>query len=316
MRRDGEQRQRLGHVGRWWLHHRVACAGTLARLREERFNTLLVVLTIGVALALPGLLHVGAERLGHLTERWDSTPRINVFLTGADAESRARTLGEWPEIASMAFQSAQGSLEELAAVTGSSDLLDDLLSEFDDNPLPAVAILTPQAEYLAPARMHALAQRLGAEPGVEGVQVDLEWLQRLQAGLQLVDRLAWGLGALLAGAVLLVVGSLTRMAVAQRADEIRVLKLVGGSNAFVLRPFLYQGAVLGMAGGVAACLLLFAILWFLGGPVASLADRYGSDFRLGSVPGLLLLLLPAAGAALGWLAARFSAHYQLRRIEP
>lgn len=316
MKGQGERTQRLGRLGRWWLHHQVACTTTIARLRDERFSTLLVVLTIGVALALPGLLHVGAERLGALTERWDSTPRINVFLAPEDAEARAEAFAGWPEIARMEFQSAEGSLQELAEVTGSGDLLEDLLSEFSTNPLPAVAVLTPQPDYLAPARMHALAERLGSESGVDGVQVDLEWLQRLQAGLQLADRLAWGLGVLLAGAVLLVVSSLTRMAVAQRADEIRVLKLVGGTPAFVRRPFLYQGALLGVAGGVAACILLALILWFLGEPVATLAARYGSDFRLGSVPGTLLLLLPAAGMALGWLAARFSAHYQLRRIEP
>lgn len=316
MSRRERSGQQLGRLGRWGLHHQVACSTTLARLREERFSTLLVVLTIGVALALPGLLHVGADRLGALTDRWDSTPRINVFLDPATAEARADELAQWPEIASLRFQSAEGSLRELAEVTGSADLLDDLLQEFSANPLPAVAVLTPQPDHLSPAAMQALAERLGNEAGVEGVQVDLEWLQRLQAGLQLADRLAWGLGLLLAGAVLLVVGSLTRMAVAQRADEIRVLKLVGGSQPFVLRPFLYQGALLGVAGGVAACLLLALILWFLGEPVAALARRYGSDFRLGSVPPVLLILLPVAGALLGWLAARFSARHQLRRIEP
>lgn len=311
-----DARLRLSRPAAWLLHHRLALRDTSVRLASERLNTLLVVLTIGVALALPGLLYVGVERLASLTDRWDGTPRINVFLPGAEAEARIREWEALPDVASVVYQSPEASLEELMAATGLGMGMGDIIAGFDGNPLPAVAIVTPRPEAAAPARVRALAADLEKQPGVDGVQVDLEWLQRLQATLALLERLTWGLGGLLALAVVLVVGSLTRMAVAQRHDEIRVLKLVGGSDGFVLRPFLYLGALLGLAGGVAALLLLALALAFFGVPVAELARSYGSDFRLGGLPPALGVLLLFGGGLLGWSGALVTARRQLRRIEP
>lgn len=311
-----DARVRLSGPATWLLHHKLALAATLARLRSERISTLLVVLTIGIALALPGLLYVAVERLADVTERWDGTPRINVFLSGEDAAERTARWRSMADVAEVAFQSPEASLEELLAATGFGEAMDGILAGFEGNPLPAVAIVTPSPAASAPARVRALATELQAEPGVEGVQVDLEWLQRLQAGLALMQRLTFGLGGLLAAAVVLVVGSLTRMAVAQREDEIRVLKLVGGSDGFVLRPFLYLGLIFGLAGGLAAVLLLALALAFIGVPVAELARSYGSDFRLGGMPSGVAAALLGGGGVLGWLAAMLTARRQLAAIEP
>jgi cell division transport system permease protein len=261
-------------------------------------------------------LFVAVERVAEVTERWDGTPRINVFLVAEGSAEQAMGWEAMADVAEVVYQSPQVSLDELLAATGFGAAMEGVLSSFEGNPLPAVAIVTPAPAAAAPARVRALAARLQAEPGVEGVQVDLEWLQRLQAGLALMQRLTWGLGVLLAAAVVLVVGSLTRMAVAQREDEIRVLKLVGGSDGFVLRPFLYLGLMLGLSGGLAAVLLLALALGFMGVPVAELARSYGSDFRLGGMPWAVALALLGGGAVLGWLAAMVTAKRQLAAIEP
>lgn len=311
-----DARVRLSSMATWMLHHKLAFWGTVARLQAERINTLLVMLTIGIALALPGLLFVAVERLAAVTERWDGTPRINVFLTAQGSAERAMGWEAMANVAEVVYQSPQASLDELLAATGFGAGMDGILSGFEGNPLPAVAIVTPTPAAASPARVRALAAQLEAEPGVEGVQVDLEWLQRLQAALALMQRLTWGLGILLAAAVVLVVASLTRMAVAQRRDEIRVLKLVGGSDGFVLRPFLYLGLIFGLAGGLAAVLLLALALAFIGVPVADLALSYGSDFRLGGMSWDLALALLGGGAVLGWLAAMMTAKRQLAAIEP
>ena len=311
-----DARVRLSAPATWMLHHKLAFRATIARLQAERINTLLVMLTIGIALALPGLLYVAVERLAEVTERWDGTPRINVFLSAEGSAERAMGWEGMADVAEVVYQSPQGSLDELLAATGFGAAMDGILSGFEGNPLPAVAIVTPTPAAAAPARLRALAAQLESEPGVEGVQVDLEWLQRLQAGLALMQRLTWGLALLLAAAVILVVGSLTRMAVAQREDEIRVLKLVGGSDGFVLRPFLYLGLIFGLTGGLAAVLLLALALAFIGVPVADLARSYGSDFRLGGMPWAVALALLGGGAVLGWLAAMMTARRQLAAIEP
>lgn len=311
-----DARVRLSPLATWLLHHKLAFLATWARLGSERINTLLVVLTIGIALALPGLLFVAVERLAAVTERWDGMPRINVFLSGEDGAERAARWEAMAGVAEVSYQSPEDSLDELLQATGFGAAMEAVLDGFEGNPLPAVAIVTPTRAAAAPARVRALSAQLQSEPGVDGVQVDLEWLQRLQAGLAVMQRLTWGLGLLLAAAVLLVVGSLTRMAVAQREDEIRVLKLVGGSDGFVLRPFLYLGLIFGLSGGLAAALLLALALAFLGVPVADLARSYGSDFRLGGMPWAVGLALLGGGAALGWLAAMLTAKRQLAAIEP
>lgn len=316
-----DARVRLSAPATWLLHHKLACAATVSRLGAERISTLLVMLTIGIALALPGLLFVAVERVAEVTERWDGTPRINVFLSEDGGAERAARWEAMADVAEVVYQSPQASLDELLAATGFGGAafgaaMDGILAGFEGNPLPAVAIVTPTPAAAAPARVRALAVELQKEDGVEGVQVDLEWLQRLQAGLALMQRLTWGLGILLAAAVVLVVGSLTRMAVAQREDEIRVLKLVGGSDGFVLRPFLYLGLIFGLAGGFAAVLLLALALAFIGVPVADLARSYGSDFRLGGMPWAVALVLFGGGGLLGWLAAMLTARRQISAIEP
>lgn len=312
----GDGRLRLSAPGRWLLHHRMACRTTVDRLTRNRLDTVLVLLTIGIALALPGLLWVTVERLDDLTARWDGTPRINVFMVGEDAATTAEGFTALGDVAAVRFQSPEESLEELVAATGMGDLFDGAPAGFDAHPLPAVAVVTPVAEAASPARIRALAAELEGTRGVEAVQVDLEWVQRLQAALALLERLTWGLGTLLGAAVLLVVASLTRMAVEQRRDEVRVLKLVGGSDGFVLRPFLYLGLLLGLGGGLVAVLLLALALAFFGVPVAELARSYGSDFRLGGLPPESGLAVLAAGAFLGWTGAAFTARRELRGIEP
>ncbi|MEE4380562.1 MAG: permease-like cell division protein FtsX [Pseudomonadales bacterium] len=299
----------------WLLHHRLALRGTLARLRRDPLGGGLVALTLGIALALPGLLWLAVTGLAAVAEGWDGTPRINVFLA-ADARERAEAWTTLDEVAAVTWQTPEESLAEFVRAAGFDDAVPETLDALGGNPLPAVAVVTPAAEALAPGRVRALAARLGREPGVEGVQIDLDWVQRLRAALGLLERLTWGLGVLLAGGVLLVTGSLTRMAIEQRREEIVVLRLVGGTDRFVLRPFVYEGTVHGILGGLAAWLLIAAALAVVAGPVDALAASYGSAFRLGGPPLALGAVLLGGGAALGWLGARLAAGRRLRRIEP
>lgn len=299
----------------WLLHQRLALRGTLDRLRRDPLAGTLVALTLGIALALPGLLWLAVSGLGAVAEGWDGTPRVNVFLA-ADARERAEAWTALDEVATVAWQTPEESLAEFVRAAGFDDAVPETLDALGGNPLPAVAVVTPAPEAVAPGRLRALAARLGREPGVEGVQIDLDWVQRLRAALGLLERLTWGLGALLAGGVLLVTGSLTRTAIEQRREEILVLRLVGGTDRFVLRPFVYEGTVHGALGGLAAWLLVAVALAVVAGPLDALAASYGSAFRLGGPPASLGAVLVGGGAALGWLGARLAAGRRLRRIEP
>lgn len=304
----------------WLMHHRAALTGTLARFRADRLGTLLVALTLGIALALPMLLWVLVSELADLTADWDDRPRINLFvgseLAAPDVETLLTRLRENPEIAAVSWQSPEASLAEFAAGAGFGTTLGAGVEALGGNPLPGVALVTPTEAVLAPARLRGLAARLETEPGVEGVQLDLDWVLRLQATLALVGRLGWGLAGLLAIGVLLIVGSLTRMALEQRREEIVVLRLVGGTDAFVRRPFLYLGTLQGVAGGIAAWLLVTIAVALLAGPVLELARSYGSAFRL-ELPLLASAgVLLGSGALLGWIGARIAVGRQLAAIEP
>ncbi|MEE4360703.1 MAG: ABC transporter permease [Pseudomonadales bacterium] len=301
--------------GVWRLHQRLALSGTLLRLRRDPLGSVLVALTLGIALALPGLLSLAVGSLGAVAQDWNGTPRINVFVEGG-AREQAEGWAAFDGVSTVAWQTPEDSLAEFVRAAGFEDTLTATLDALGGNPLPGVAVVTPDPAFLAPARLRALADRLGREPGVQGVQIDLDWVQRLQAGLGLFERLTWGLGVLLAGGVLLVTGNLTRMAIEQRREEIRVLRLVGGTDRFVLRPFVYEGMMLGALGGLAAWLIVALTLMALAGPTDALARSYGSAFRLGGPPWGLGLALLGGGGALGWLGARLAAGRRLRQIEP
>jgi cell division transport system permease protein len=122
--------------------------------------------------------------------------------------------------------------------------------------------------------------------------------------------------ALLAAGVLGVVGNTIRLEIDGRRAEIEVTKLVGGSNAFVRRPFLYSGLWQGLFGGLLAVGIVTAGLWALDPFVGRLAAAYGSGFSLRGLGFREWALVAGGGAVLGFLGAWLAAAYHLRRIEP
>jgi len=312
----GSRGRRRSRLAVWWLHHRLAASATAARLREDAFGTLLVWLTLGVALALPLFLHLALVNLEAVGARWDGRPRVNVYFaddapTDA-ARARAQAWGAWAEVESVRFLTPDAALVEYARAAGIEE--PDLLLE--SNPLPAVAVVVPSNRALGAARVAALAERLGAAESVAEVQLDVAWVRRLQAGLAMLRRVGWGLAGLLGFGAVLVVGNLTRTAIDQRRQEIAVMRLMGGTDGFVLRPFLYQGAIFGLGGGAVACVLTLGVLAALGGPASELAAAYDARYVLrGPGPAGTLAVIAGAGA-LGVVGAWAAARRRLRAIEP
>jgi len=148
------------------------------------------------------------------------------------------------------------------------------------------------------------------------VQLDLIWVKRLFQFMELGQRLVWALAALLGLAVLLIIGNTIRLAIENRRDEIRVVKLVGGTDAFVRRPFLYTGIWFGLGGGIIAWILLNIGLFWLSGPVEQLINLYGSEFSLKGLSFSDSLLLILDGVILGWLGAWLAVARHLSSIEP
>ena len=192
----------------------------------------------------------------------------------------------------------------------------EALRALGDNPLPYAITVRPAPRFDTPEAVATLADELKTLPEVDIVQVDTEWVQRLHAILEALGQVVWLAAILLGVGVLIIIGNTIRLDINGRREEIEVIKLVGGSNAFVRRPFLYTGVWYGLGGGALAWIIVTAAVAFLAGPVERVATLYGSGIRLQGLDTEAAGVLLAGGTVLGWLGAWAAAQYHLRRIEP
>lgn len=295
-------------------HHKEIARSSLQRLLATPLPTAMTVLVIAIALALPVGLFVLLKNAQALSRDWDGNAQISLYLKLQTKEqaviSLARRLDERPEVAKTQYISKEQALEEFKALSG----FGEVLTELDDNPLPAVIVVYPKARDLVQAEL--LQQELAKLPEVDSAQLDAEWVRRLHAMLDLAERFVLALGLGLSFAVLLVIINTIRLAIENRRDEIVVVKLVGGTDGFVQRPFLYTGFWYGLGGGIVALVLIQSVLFWVDSPVARLADLYSSAFSLrglGFGPTVILLL---GSGGLGWLGAWWAVRQHLRAIEP
>lgn len=301
---------------RYLERHLQALIGSLGQLYRQRLNTLLTALVIGVSLALPASLLLGLSTLRQATASWDGDARLTAYLKtdlpDADADALARTLRR--ELGVQAEVTLIDRAQALAEFERSSGL-GEALTLLGENPLPAALVLTPTAPA-DEATLERLASRLHALPQVDDVQSDLDWVRRLNALLELGKRTVWVVAGLLGAGVVLVTGNTIRLAIFNRRAEIEITKLIGGTDGFIRRPFLYWGLLQGLTGGLVAVLLLITVNAGLSEPVRTLAGLYGSSLRL-ATPGFFgslgLLLL---GGGLGFAGAALAVGRHLREIEP
>ncbi len=315
---QGASAQSIGILGRasaWLGHHQLVAVETLLKLLAQPLASLLTWLVIAIALTLPGALWMAVNNLQQLSDTVQQSGRISVYLqtsvSDADARALQQQVNQLNHVERTELIGADDALQQFAANSG----FDDALALLGENSLPAVLLVEPP---LGTSSSDLSVLRLALEnmAGVEEAVLDLAWLERLKSLLALGQRVILVLGGLLALAILLVVGNTIRLAIAARVDEIRVVKLVGGTNAWVRRPFLYTGLWYGMVGGLMSWLLLMLCWLILQGPVGELASLYGSGFELQPLSGGASLLLLLAAMLLGWLGAWWSVSRHLDDIEP
>ena len=298
----------------WGRAHAQALVFALGHLWRSPLAGIMGAAVIGIALALPGVMFVLLDDLKTLSGPWDEAGRISLFVAVAAGDSRAgeiaAELPSHPGVARVGLITRDQALAEFRTLSGFGGALDAL----EANPLPPVVEVTPADPD--PAAVAALARELAAIPGVEAARVDLEWVQRMRGAIDIGRRAVQVIAALLSLAVLLVVGNTIRLDIENRREEIVTAKLVGATDAFVRRPFLYGGLWLGLAGGLLAWLMVWTALSVLKGPVAHLAGLYASDFRLAG-PGLIALGdLVILGVLLGLAGSWLAVTRHLARIQP
>ena len=302
--------------GSYLDHHLETARVSLKRLLAAPLATLMTLAMIAIALSLPSVLYVGLQNVAQLSDQWQGASQVSLFLddslTEADGRDLAEQLKSNSQFSQLSYLSKSEALDEFKQFAGFGRALEQL----KDNPLPAVILLTPSEDYLASDNLAGLSQQLLSLDGVDDVRIDLDWVQRLQTMVLLGQRTVLLLGLLLALGVVLVVGNTIRLEIQNRRDEILVVKLVGGTDSFVRRPFLYTGFWYGLGAGLLAFALVELSLWYLGAVVDQLIQLYHSDFHLqglGIGPTLVLLLLAVLlGSGGAWLAVL----KHLKAIEP
>ncbi|MES9850521.1 MAG: permease-like cell division protein FtsX [Candidatus Thiodiazotropha sp. L084R] len=300
----------------WLQRHAQVSLSSLGRLFGNRVSSLMTCAVIGIALALPVGLHVMLSNLQGISGGWDSGASISLFLkqnvSDTQAISLAEKLRQHGRIENVELINRRSALEEFQNLSGYADALEAL----ESNPLPNLLVIQPKAKYTTAETAQQLVQELRLLPEAEIVQLDLQWVRRLQAITVIAQRAVVVLAGLLSMAVLLIVGNTIRLEIQNRRTEIEITKLIGATNAFIRRPFLYTGFWYGLFGGLIAWILVGLSIILLSAPIARLAQLYQSSFDLSSLDFMTVLVLLSGSSLLGLAGSWLAVGRHLSAIEP
>lgn len=304
-----------GPVSTWATRHASTAVGSLGRLARQPFASFMIILVIAVTLALPAAMNLVVKNARSVSGSWENALDFSVFLKQqvslSEAEALGRLIGQRADIESVVLVSADDALAEFKRQSGFAEALDQL----PDNPLPHTLVVRPSAGNTS-ASLILLQEEIGNLPESDYVQVDTEWVQRFHAILDIV-RQAVSIGAALLGvAIVVIIGNTIRLDIENRREEIEVTKLIGATNAFVRRPFLWTGFWYGLLGGSMALALVHYGLFMLRGPVAKLSGLYQSNVAIVSLDLAEGAIIIGIGVFLGLFASWFTAARHMRRIEP
>jgi cell division transport system permease protein len=297
----------------WLRDHARATADALTRLAQTPMASGLNILVIGVALSLPAGVYLVLSQLQSFTRQLTTDPQISIFLElDADArnvESIEENLRNHPDVGNYRFIPRARALAELKRSAGLSDVLDNL----KQNPLPDAFVATGVDSK--PETLERLRDTAIKWPKVAHVQLDSEWARKLDATLRLGRTAILILGLLLSSALVAVTFNTIRLQILTRREEIEISKLIGATNPFVRRPFLYFGGLQGLAGGLMAWGVLGGAVLLLNRDLATLAALYSASFRIASLRWDDAMSLLLFSALLGWLGAWLSVTRHLWQFE-
>jgi cell division transport system permease protein len=304
------------NIRAYFARHAQTLVGSLGRIVKQPFATLMTMGVVAVALALPLSLNLFLENVrtaaGNLNDAFDLSVYMDKNASAARVASLARQLRQRADVAAVRVITADEALAEFRDNSGFGKALDALT----DNPLPVTLVVTPTLVASTPRGTDSLKEAIVAMADVETVQLDTDWVKRLHAMLDILRRVVLLTGGLLGGGVVLIVGNTIRLDILNRRAEIEVMKLVGASDGFARRPFLYSGIWYGLGGGLMALILVAVAAALLERPVEDLAKLYGSSFRLEGLRFTTGLLVLGVAVGLAWFGSWLAATRHIRAIEP
>jgi cell division transport system permease protein len=296
----------------WLRHQKHAFKSALRRLGAQPVATLLTALAMGVAISLPSGLSLVLGNLNQLAGNLPAQPEISLFLDAEVSTTQKQAVAarlKQPDIAQAHFVPKD---EALATLSASQDLA-DITAGLTQNPLPDAWVVRPRE--MSRKALTQVSDELAKLPGVAETHLDSQWADRLQAALAIGRTGVWLLAGLFAVALVAISGNAIRAQVLSRRDEILVSRLIGATDRYIRRPFLFLGALQGLLGGLAAGGILALAGWMLRAPVAHLASLYGSSFDLLPPTGIEIALVLGLTTLFGWLGAWISVARTLHQVE-
>lgn len=313
MASNTRRKQKADRVGYFAIHLGQAKSSFMA-LWQRPLGNILTLAVIAMALSLPASVYLVGKNIAKVAEKVTSPSQVSAYIQEDIAEARIMVLKDqienWENVESVQYISSQQGLNDLSEYSG----FEQAISLLSDYSLPAVLVIQPSTQ--SDDDIKAIAQAISKQQGITDVRLDEDWLARLDAMKNLATTVVVTLATLMIGAVFLIVGNTLRFTILAHKEEIQVMKLIGATDSYILRPYLYSGMWFGLIGAVSAWLLTAIITILMNGAVEKLSMLYDSQFHLIGLNWDESLLLLMLGVFLGYIAARLSARKHLKEIEP
>lgn len=318
-RPQGASDARIGTVQSimaFFISHLRQALGSLGELWRQPAASIMTVGVLGLSITLPSTLYIMVKNTEKISAGWEQASEISLFLKESTSEASAQQLlarlNTWPEIDTVTFIPADDALKEFQHLSG----LGDAIAYLESNPLPDVVLVAPVEKHATPQAAQMLLDKLKQQREVDIGKLDIEWLERLYAVLDIVRDLVTLIGGLLFIAVVLIIGNTIRLNILNKRDEILVMKLVGATDAFIHRPFLYTGFWYGLLGGLIAWVAVILILWWMDSSIQAFAALYQKDFAITGLTGTALFTMLGLSVLLGLVGSLISVQRHVREIEP
>lgn len=318
-RNQGAQQVKISAFRRFvmfWLHNAQQALGSLGELVRYPFASLMTMAVLGLSLTLPATLYVVVKNTDSVGANWQQAAEISLFLrhdlSAQEVATFSKRLSLSAAIENVTWIDRDSGLAQFREASGFGDALNSL----SENPLPDVLLVTPAATHREPLAAQQLLASLQQEREVDEARLDLAWLEKFEALIQLLRDGFLALALLLCISAILIVGNTIRLNISSKRDEIMVMKLVGATDSYIQRPFMYTGVWYGIVGGVIAWLATAVLIWWLDGAVRELSQLYASQFSLQGLNFNEMMVLWLLAIGLGLIGSYLAVRKHVTAIEP
>lgn len=300
----------------FFVSHVRQALNSLGELWRTPLASLMTVGVLGLSITLPSTFYILVKNAENIAQNWQQASEVTLFLRkntpSKDANQLVTKLDLWKEVDGITYIPAAQGLEEFQEQSG----LGEALNYLDTNPLPDVILVKPTSQHSSPTAASMLLDKLERERYVESGKLDIKWLERLHGFLDIAKELIYAVALMLFLAVILIIGNTIRLNILSRRDEILVMKLVGATDAFIHRPFMYTGIWYGLLGGLMAWFAVTILLWWMSGSIDSMTAQYDKKFDLTGFDVNALIVMLGVSVFLGLAGSMISVHRHVRGIEP